>query len=338
MLGLQSRPSPKTITNSIENLNLKKIQDNPLRNRSTVMIVEDDNDNRELIYYMLKNKGYNVVTFSNALDALKYLESNKVDIIVSDIMMPKMDGIEFCSTVRKKYSGIYFIMLTAKSEKNDVSYGLNIGADDYITKPFDFMEFSARVKVGERIILNQKKLTYLNDKLEQIADTDSLTKLKNRRYFSTEATKELNRAKRYGHTLALFMIDIDNFKQINDKYGHLTGDLVLKKIAKIISLKARESDIICRYGGEEFVMVIPETDPKKASYTAEKIRKLVEKTKITIDDKEIDLTISIGIALNTPKNMISLKELVDFADRALYSAKNSGKNKTVIHKWFEKTL
>ena len=319
-------------------INLKenaKFKSNPVdKHKVNVMIVEDDNDNRELLNVILQTKGYNVKSFGSALKAIEYLKNNNVEIILSDVMMPDMDGIQFCSYVREHYNDIYFILLTAKSDKADIANGLNIGADDYIVKPYDFVELIARVKVGERVVSNQKQLSFLNEELEKIADTDGLTGLKNRRYLETEAAKEIGRAKRYGHTMAFFIIDIDHFKEINDTYGHLAGDYVLKEVSNILTKYVRESDIVCRYGGEEFVLVLPEANPKQAFIMAEKLRKIVEETVFNFQGNMITLTISIGIAIKKPDHTVSFNDLINFADKALYLSKNTGRNKTVMYKWF----
>lgn len=336
MLSLKNDLKPKDpYQNLLKNDVVANYHDNPVKRASSmVMLVEDDKDNQQLIHTILKQKGYRVFSFDDALSALKFLEKNLVDIIVSDFIMPEMDGFEFCSIVKKKYENIYFIMITAKGDKQDVSNALIVGADDYIFKPFDITEFLARVKVGERTVQNQKHLVYLNEKLEKMADTDGLTRLKNRRFLINQGIKELNRAKRYHHTMAIMMIDIDNFKAINDSYGHLAGDHILKKVAKIIERRARDSDIVCRYGGEEFIVVLPETDPKKAFFTAEKIRKIVETTKTQYENKILSVTVSIGVAIKNPDVNISFNDFINLADKALYLAKRTGKNKSIIYKWF----
>jgi diguanylate cyclase (GGDEF)-like protein len=313
----------------------KLFNNKPVEKTTKIMIVEDDDGIRELVYFALRKQGYKVVAYDSALKALDNIQSDKVDIIISDLMMPKMDGIEFCSVVKKKYKHIFFIILTAKDSIDDKVEGLEVGADEYITKPFDFMELLARVKAAERIINTQKQLIFVNEQLEKLADTDELTKLKNRRYFQSEAPKEIQRADRYGHTVAVLMLDIDDFKQINDTYGHLVGDEALKMVSSVLLGSTRASDIVCRYGGEEFVIFLPEINPKNAFKVAEKIRKNMEAAKLSTEEGKISMTISIGIAIKTPHMHINLKELIDQADKALYSAKKDGKNKTVIYKWFK---
>lgn len=335
MIGLKEHKYSDTRNDSrLSQPEVTNFVDNPFKKQQTsIMVVEDDPDIRELISYILETKGYKISVFENPIKAIEQLKTTPVDIIVSDVMMPEMDGIEFCSKVKNKDKSTYFILLTAKGGKNDISNGLNTGADDYIVKPFDFTEFLARVNAGERIVKNHKRLVYLNEQLEKMADTDGLTRLKNRRYFISNAQKELNRARRYNHTLAVMMIDIDYFKKVNDTYGHLTGDVILKQLGRILTRYARESDIISRYGGEEFVILIPETNPKKAYHAAEKLRKVIEKTNFKIDKDIIPVTVSIGVALKTPSNSYSLEKLIDKADKALYQAKNTGRNKCVIEEW-----
>lgn len=301
---------------------------------TTIMVVEDDENTRDLIFFALKKKGYNVLPFDNALSALEALKSEKVDIIISDVMMPKMNGIEFCSRVKSKLKQIYFIIITAKDDVDDKVEGLNTGADEYITKPFDFKEFMARIQAAERIVKNQKELVHLNEKLEKIAETDELTNLHNRRYFMIQAQNELERAKRYSHTTAILIIDLDKFKEINDKYGHFAGDEALKKSASIILGSTRVSDVVCRFGGDEFIAFLPETNPKSAFRVAEKIRKNIERADFKIADDPVPLRVSIGISVKVPHMNINLKNLVDKADKALYKSKNDGGNKTTISKWF----
>lgn len=324
--------STATIENTFKvNSKIKEV----LNNKTTrIMVVEDDPSILELVSFALKKKGYSVITCDNALTALEELKKDRVDIIISDLMMPKMDGIEFCSIVKKHYKNIYFIIITAKNKTEDKVYGLNLGADEYISKPFDFMELLARVKAAERIINTQKQLIYLNEELEKLAETDELTRLKNRRYFNTQAFRELERAKRYGHTVATLLIDLDYFKKINDTYGHNIGDEALKAVTRIIKKSTRESDIVCRYSGDEFIVFLPETNPKNAFKVAEKIRKNIESFEFKAGVNKIPLSVSIGIAIRTPKMNSSLKQMLEQADNALYNSKDKGRNKTVISKWF----
>lgn len=305
---------------------------------STVMIVEDDEGIRELISFALENKGFNVVAYDNPTRALENLTADNVDIIISDLMMPQMSGTEFCTIVKEHFSHIYFIMVTAKTTLEDKLQGFHVGADEYITKPFDFLELIARVQAADRIIKTQKHLIFLNEQLEKLADTDELTTLKNRRYFEHESTKELERAKRYDHTVAVVLLDLDLFKNINDTYGHATGDKALQLVSKVIVDSCRTSDIVCRYGGEEFIIFLPETNPKNAYRVAEKIRKNIEKTRFIYENNKIRLTTSIGVAIKAPHMNLNLKQLTDYADKALYMAKKKGRNKTLIYKWFSDKL
>lgn len=299
-----------------------------------IVVVDDDEDMLELLCVMLKDKGYPVKSFTDAKSAIDHIENSAADIIISDIIMPGIDGLSFCDTIKTKYHQKYFILLSAKDQKEDVAKGLSKGADDYIVKPFDTSEFLARVNVGKRIFQKQNELNFLNYKLEQLADTDSLTDLKNRRFLIGRGSREISRAKRYGHTIAGFMIDVDNFKTINDTYGHLAGDYILKKLAAILKHICRESDIVSRYGGEEFFILLPETRPKDAFKFAEKIRQQVDKTTFCFNREVIKVTISIGVAVKTPDMSYDLSDLISCADKGLYKAKNNGKNQTVLFKSF----
>lgn len=321
-------------TSPISLLLNKEVKETNNIDKTTVMVVEDDDSIRELITFSLTKNGFSVIDFNNPIKAIKKLSTEKVDIIISDVVMPEMDGIEFCSYVKKHYQNIFFIIVTGKDKSEEKIHGLNIGADEYIIKPFDFKELTARIKAAERIVNTQKQLVFLNDQLENLADTDSLTKLKNRRFFETEALKEIDRAKRYNHILSLIMIDIDKFKQINDTYGHNVGDDVLKATSRILESTMRKSDMICRYGGDEFIVLIPETSPKNTYSLSEKIRKNIEHHTLKYKDKSIAFTVSVGTALKDPTAKLSLKALVEQTDKALYRSKNSGRNKTVISKWY----
>lgn len=299
-----------------------------------IIVVDDDEDMCELLTSMLVDKGYNVKSFTDARSAIDHIENNAVDIVISDIIMPGIDGLTFCETIKTNYHQKYFILLSSKDQKEDVARGLSAGADDYIVKPFDSCEFIARVNVGKRIFQKQNELNFINYKLEQLADTDSMTDLKNRRYLISKGTKEISRAKRYNHTVAGFMIDVDNFKSINDIYGHFAGDYVLKKLATILKHICRDSDIVSRYGGEEFFILLPESLPKNAFKFAEKIRQQVDKTSFNFNNEAIKVTISIGVSVKTPDMNYDLNDLISCADKGLYKAKNSGKNQTILYKSF----
>src|SRR5918999_4591760 len=203
----------------------------------TVLVIEDHPDQRDLLAIVLQREGYRVITAANGLEALEKLGTENVQIALSDIMMPKMDGFELIKCIRGNAAlkSIYLILITARIQEGDRVRGLDLGADDYITKPFSFSELLARIRVGSRVIQYQQHLEYQTQ-------TDSLTGLYNRRAFEKKMKDEFERATRYGHPLSLLMLDIDNFKIINDTYGHNGGDAALIKISDILRDRSRRSD------------------------------------------------------------------------------------------------
>src|SRR5574339_497173 len=215
----------------------------------TILVIEDHPDQRDLLAIVLQREGYRVITAANGLEALEKLEVENVQIALSDIMMPKMDGFELIKRIRNSptLKSIYLILITARIQEGDRVRRLDLGADDYITKPFSFSELLARVRVGSRVVTYQQNLEYQTQ-------TDALTGLFNRRAFERKIAEEYERAKRYKHAVSLLLLDIDNFKNINDTYGHHGGDIALVKISAILRERTRRSDFPARYGGEEFVL------------------------------------------------------------------------------------
>src|ERR1051325_10341317 len=233
----------------------------------TVLVIEDHPDQRELLAIVLQREGYRVITAANGLEALEKLDGETVNIALSDIMMPKMDGFELINKIRSDpaLKNIYLILITARIQEGDRVRGLDLGADDYITKPFSFSELLARVRVGSRVVQYQQHLEYQTQ-------IDSLTGLFNRRAFEKKIADEFERAKRYHHAFSLLILDIDNFKTINDTYGHHGGDTALIRISEILKAKTRRSDFPSRYGGEEFVLILPETNQESALQVANKVQ------------------------------------------------------------------
>src|ERR1044072_3028298 len=217
----------------------------------TVLVIEDHRDQLYLLAIVLKREGYKVITAANGLEALEKLETENVNIALSDIMMPKMDGFELIKRIRANpaLKSIYLILITARIQEGDRVRGLDLGADDYITKPFSFSELLARVRVGTRVVQYQQHLEYQTQ-------IDSLTSLFNRRAFEKKIQEEFERSKRYQSPLSVLILDLDNFKTINDTYGHHGGDSALVKISDTLREKTRQSDFPARYGGEEFVLVL----------------------------------------------------------------------------------
>jgi diguanylate cyclase (GGDEF)-like protein len=292
----------------------------------SVMVIEDHPDQRDLLAIVLQREGYKVVTAANGIEALEKLTTEKVQIALSDIMMPKMDGFELIKRIRGNpaLKSIYLILITARIQEGDRVRGLDLGADDYITKPFSFSELLARIRVGSRVVQYQQHLEYQTQ-------VDSLTGLFNRRAFENKIGEEFERSKRYHSPLSLLILDIDNFKVINDTYGHHGGDAALVKISETFREKTRQSDFPARYGGEEFVLVLPETDQESALQAAIKIHGAIRSSAFGTTARPFRLTVSIGISSTSIKFYSAWHELLGDADQALYIAKNSGKDRIEIY-------
>jgi diguanylate cyclase (GGDEF)-like protein len=303
-------------------MNNERIDDAPL----TVLVIEDHPDQRELLAIVLQREGYRVVTAANGLEALERLEVENIQIALSDIMMPKMDGFELIKRIRTNpaLKSIYLILITARIQEGDRVRGLDLGADDYITKPFSFSELLARVRVGSRVVHYQQHLEYQTQ-------VDSLTGLFNRRAFEKKIHEEFERSKRYHNPLSLLILDIDNFKTINDTYGHHGGDAALVKISETFREKTRQSDFPSRYGGEEFVLVLPETDQENALQVASKIHDAIRSCAFGTTARPFRLTVSIGVSSTSTRFYSDWREMLDDADQALYLAKNTGKDR--IETW-----
>src|SRR5438876_741805 len=240
----------------------------------------------------LSQNRYRVMVAADGEEAMKQLAQEPVDIALLDIMMPKMSGLEVCRKIRKdpRQANIYVIFLTALAGAEERVGGLELGANDYIIKPFYLPDFSARIRVGEKLIHERRNM-------EKRAAEDPLTGLYNQRMFEERLRHEFERAKRYGRPLSLMMIDIDDFKQVNDQYGHHWGDAVLREIARILKEKTRKSDILVRYGGDEFTLMLPEASIAVALQTADKLRSEIKAAIFRPDSgPSFSVTVSVGVS------------------------------------------
>jgi two-component system cell cycle response regulator len=293
-----------------------------------VLIAEDDQVSRRLLEAFLGKWGYDVVVTSDGSDAWEVLQRPKApNFVISDWIMPHMDGLELCRKIRgmEKSNYIYFIILTAKGGKEDIVKGLEAGADDYLVKPFEQEEMKCRVKIGERIIA-------LEQRIRQMACTDSLTGVLNRRAFMERMEVEIHRSNRENAPFSLILADIDYFKDINDRYGHLVGDLVLQRFTEQLSKSSRPYDFIGRYGGEEFVVCSPGVDSLQAGSVAERMRKRVEEMKIVPPNSlhSVQITASFGAASFQLGSNKTVDSLTGRADEAMYQAKREGRNRVCV--------
>ena len=269
--------------------------------------------------------------FAKAQDAIDKMKDGKPTVIVTDWQMPEIDGLELTKIIvgqKKEFFPFhYIIFLTVKDDSNDLAMALEHGAHDYIKKPFNMQELVARVRTGIRTVKLEYDLMRLNEQLEKISTTDSLTEVFNRRHGNIILDHELNKVQRNIQEFSVLMIDLDNFKDINDTYGHNAGDEVLKEVAKRLQQAARSYDYLIRWGGEEFLLVCPCLQKENAIELASRTLHLISGQTIDVtDDKQIQATISIGIATLNRGETITPIELINQADTALYKAKNNGRN------------
>ena len=293
-----------------------------------VAIVDDDPAIRRLVRLLLRRSGYESVEFVTGEEARAQLTQLAWDLAILDRRLPDMDGVVLCQQLKSdpELRNRYIIMLTGNDDQEDKIQGLDLGADDYITKPFQYPELMARIRAAKRIVDLQKELMESNRRLELLSITDGLTKLHNHRHFQDELARAFEESARYVRPLSLAIVDLDFFKKVNDTYGHAIGDEVLKIISKIFQESIRTTDLAARYGGEEFALMLPETHISDAINFAEKIRGIVESTAIETQSGSIAVTVSVGVATVPHPRIHSPKELIVAADKALYRAKKNGRN------------
>ncbi|MGB6547176.1 MAG: diguanylate cyclase [Candidatus Acidiferrales bacterium] len=294
-----------------------------------ILIADDDPVSCRLLQVSLGHAGYRVATTIDGEEALRALERpNCPRLVVLDWMMPGMDGIDVCREVRSQAREpyIYIILLTAKGQQEEIIEGLEAGADDYITKPFDLQELKARLRAGKRILELQEELVAAREQLRVQATHDSLTGLLNRTAVNEIIDREIARTIREGTEFSVIMADIDNFKSINDTYGHAIGDAVLREMARRLQASIRPYDSIGRYGGEEFLVVSPGCGLTSAAEQAERIRKCIYEEPIQAAGVTIPATMSLGFAVAPIEATLAI-DLVRVADAALYCAKNNGRNR-----------
>ncbi len=295
----------------------------------TIVYVEDSPVWAKLLESFLSQSKVNFKVFLDPEEAYQYILNNSVDLVCIDLVLDsKISGLELLEKIRKseeKFS-IPVIVITAFDDPARRAEIFRLGANDYITKPVLKEEFLARIK---NILINKKLLEEIrvqSEKLKELSLKDSLTGVYNRRILEDFVSEELEKAKKYSFDLSFIMIDIDNFKEINDQYGHIIGDFVLKRIAHLISKKIRKGDLIIRYGGEEFLVMLSYCNLQNAFKRAEEIRKAIEELSL----EKLKITASFGVTSLSLHPEATLEELINFADQALYKAKREGKNRVEI--------
>jgi len=299
---------------------------------SKVLIADDSVVYRKLVERTLSVDSCTVLFAKNGQEAIEILDREHPSLVITDWVMPDLTGIELCQRIRAKSDSghTYIILLTSNAEKENVVKGLSAGADDYLTKPFDPDELLARVRVGHRLVDLHRQIEAKNRLLEELALTDSLTGLPNRRAIVAWASRQLNGAARHGFTFWVALMDLDHFKNVNDSYGHEAGDRVLKEFAEILKAHTRQSDISGRIGGEEFLQVVTHGDEEGIRTLVEHIRCQLAETTFDFGGAPAKVTASFGVAGFFGKNAPEFSELVSRADAALYRAKRLGRNRIEI--------
>lgn len=298
-----------------------------------ILIAEDDPNLRSLMEEMLSIWGYEVVVAENGNAALQILQADDPPrLALLDWKMPGLQGVELCRIVRKKKEEpyTYIVLLTAQQSEEDLITGMEAGADDYITKPFKHNELRLRLRAGRRIIELQNELLAARDTFRTKASHDSLTGLWNHAEILEILTHELSRAEREEKCVAVIMADIDFFKKINDIHGHLVGDVVIRSTAVKMHSIMRSYDFIGRYGGEEFLVILPDCKIEYAAAFAERLRLSVSTDSIDTPEGRIPVTLSFGVAMSSKDRLKDVYSLVNAADKALYRAKENGRNRVEI--------
>ncbi|MEA2004664.1 MAG: diguanylate cyclase [Acidobacteriota bacterium] len=309
-----------------------KARKNKLNKSINVLIAEDDFIICQELAKTITDWGYNTFIAKDGNEAWEIIQNKDVRIAIFDWMMPGINCIELCRKIREKSHEqdndakyLYTILLTGKDQQADVIQGLSAGVDDYMTKPFDFLELKFRIQKGVRII-------ELEEKRIRLASFDSLTELWNRKKIFGLLNEEFERSTRENNPIGVIMADIDQFKKINDTYGHLVGDHVLVEISSRFRKSLREYDKIGRYGGDEFLILIPGCKPEDLIIIAKRLCKSISEKKIETVAGPLNVTISLGGVSSRSFPFDSPEKLVQASDKALYIAKSKGRNRLSIYK------
>jgi diguanylate cyclase (GGDEF)-like protein len=295
-----------------------------------VLIADDDPMQRLYLTRCLSSWGYETLVAEDGEEAWRILQGNDAPpLVLLDWMMPGIDGTVLCQHIRrlKDRPYTYIVLLTARSDQQDLLSGLGAGADDYMTKPVNTPELQARLRSGQRIIDLQNKLHIAYESQKYEATHDSLTAIWNRPAILDLFSRECAKAARKKTAIGVLVADVDHFKIINDQFGHVCGDIALREIARRMQASLRPYDFMGRYGGEEFLVLVPGCEPHAVFEVAERIRLAVSEQPINARDNEITVTLSIGVNTASPVSVEQRDELLHLADEALYRAKQNGRNR-----------
>jgi two-component system cell cycle response regulator len=304
----------------------------PVAAAPTILVADDDHQARQYIATLLKKHGMNVEFAQDGARAVARAREQGVDLVLLDIMMPGLDGLDCCRLIKGITQDAFLpvILLTARTDTDSRVSGLRIGADDYVCKPFDDRELLARVSNLVRLKRMHDQINEAKGRLEQLAVKDELTDLYNYRYLHTRLSEEFKRSERYRDPLACVMLDIDHFKRVNDRWGHDIGDAVLRETSARVRKAVREIDVVTRYGGEEFLLVLPSTNFSGALAVADRVWRAVGTDPYQLPVGEERVSISVGVAVFPSRDIKSKDQLIKAADKALYQAKHEGRDRICV--------
>jgi diguanylate cyclase (GGDEF)-like protein len=298
-----------------------------------VLIADDDHVSRQYVATLLRKHGMVVEFAEDGPRALACARDLDLDIVLLDIMMPGLDGLDCCRLIKgiTQEEFLPVILLTSKTDADSRVTGLRIGADDYVTKPFDERELLARVNNLLRLKRMHDNINEARSRLEQLAVQDELTGLFNYRYLHTRLNEEFKRSERYRDPLACVMLDIDHFKRVNDRFGHDAGDAVLRETSARLRKAVREIDVVTRYGGEEFLLVLPSTNFSGALSVADRVWRAVGSEPYMLATGPERVSISVGVAVFPSRDIKTKDQLIKAADKALYQAKGDGRDRICVY-------
>lgn len=296
------------------------------RKRPAVLVVQESSAQNERLHGILSEEGFEVLELTSGKALVDTAIQQRPDVIILDLDSSGIRGLKLCESLRRTSSTQHIPVILQTAQHRDaekIVEGLSKGAFDYLIKPYNDREFIARVGVMTRIsrMLNENR---------HLAMTDVLTGLLNRRSLFERLREEVDRAKRYRTCISCVMIDLDHFKRVNDTYGHSGGDEVLKETGRVLAESKRLPDVVGRYGGEEFLMLLPETGAKGAEILAERVRTQISSNVVTFGKHSISVTASLGVATTAAGEVQNADQIVSRADRAMYQAKHAGRNRTIL--------
>lgn len=299
-----------------------------------ILVVDDTRASQEELVRLLEGAGHEIVALGDGLAAIKAARSAPFDLVVLDVILPGLDGLGVLRLLKQRNGEDDYLPVLLTSVRGDSASrveGLRLGADDFVGRPFDEQELLARVEGLLRIKAMHDRIARSKRELERLSATDGLTGLANQRGLQGRLHEELRRAQRYGNILSVAMVDLDLFKQINDTYGHLVGDEVLREFGWFLREQVRETDFVARYGGEEFVLLLPETSPAGALSVLRRLREEMANRRFGAPNASLEVTFSAGIASYPAEGARTPEDVLRRADEALYRAKRGGRNRICSH-------